>query len=324
MPAISLVVCLYRERDLLARLVEESQGVFDDLVVVHDGPENAAPEQPREPALAVDFAFTKTGARAYRTPPAPTPAGSIQALVESCGGRYFEGPRSFQQEPHWPFAWAQARQDWILRLDADEFPSAELKRWLCRFREGDAPAESVSGFTCIWPLWDGACAVSKRWPAGRPFLFDRRRVRFFGMVEHSPVPDGRFEPVALTLEHRPKRKSYGLRNILVRRQAYAWRSVIARSLLGSPRDLPRWRCDGGEWPDFWERLRRHPLRAGLYYLLRNSLATLRSQWRDERRMMIGAALSGPCHHLLIGLRLWALRRQRRDRPDKTETPAQTQ
>ena len=38
MPKISLVVCLYREKELLERLLKHAQGCYDDLVVVHDGP----------------------------------------------------------------------------------------------------------------------------------------------------------------------------------------------------------------------------------------------------------------------------------------------
>lgn len=36
MPKISLVVCLYKERDLLERLLQHAEGCYDDLVVVHD------------------------------------------------------------------------------------------------------------------------------------------------------------------------------------------------------------------------------------------------------------------------------------------------
>jgi hypothetical protein len=41
MPKISLFVCLYKERDLLERLLQHAEGCYDDLVVVHDGPEQA-------------------------------------------------------------------------------------------------------------------------------------------------------------------------------------------------------------------------------------------------------------------------------------------
>src|SRR6266568_303553 len=139
MPDVSLVVCVFKEGDLLARLLQYAAGLYDDLVVVHDGPD-------------------ETNGR---------------ALVEKTGGRFFEAPRDFQQEPHWPLAWEKAAHDWILRLDADELPSEELKAWLQKFRTGPEPPEVISGFTCVWPLWNGTRAVSQRWPAGRHFLFHR-------------------------------------------------------------------------------------------------------------------------------------------------------
>src|SRR6266446_5052811 len=115
MPGVSLVVCLHQQRELLERLLKISAGCFDDLVVVHDGPDT-------------------TG---------------VGALVAAGGGRFFERRREYEQEPHWPFAWEQAAHDWILRLDADEFPSEELKAWLKNFRASAGPEESVSGFTCV-------------------------------------------------------------------------------------------------------------------------------------------------------------------------------
>src|SRR6059036_1005511 len=116
MPALSLVVCVHHERELLQRLFDHARGFYDDLVVVHDGPD----------------------------------AVNVRQVVEAAGGRFFERPRAYQQEPHWPFAWKQAAHDWILRLDADEFPSQEMKVWLQNFRAGPEPVDAISGFTCIW------------------------------------------------------------------------------------------------------------------------------------------------------------------------------
>jgi len=277
MPPVSLVVCVHRERELLARLLKRSDGCYDDLVVVHDGPDTSG----------------------------------VRGVVEAAGGRFFERPREFQQEPHWPFAWEQARHDWILRLDADEFPSEEMKRWLQSFRRSADPGESISGYTCIWPLWNGKRPVSKRWPAGRNFLFHRQRVRFFGMVEQVPVADGTFEPLNLVLKHQPDRKSYGLKNVLIRGQAYRWRERIANSLVGKPTDLACWRWESDAWPEHWEQIRRHPLRTAMERLVMETLRALRSQWRAERRFWFGAALNGPIHHALICLKCWQLKRRRK-------------
>jgi len=282
MPALSLVVCFYNQRDLLERLLRESADCYDDLVVVHDGPDE----------------------------------GGARSVVEAAGGRFFEGPHAFQQEPHWPFAFEQARCNWILRFDADEFPSDEMKMWLQKFRTAPEPAEGISGYTCIWPLWDGQKVISEKYINGRIFLFDRRQVRFFGVVEQVVIPDGQFKPLDLVLHHQPKRKSYGVRNILLRKQYYRWRECIAQSLLGKPTDLPCWRWDSEVWPEDWEQIRRHPLRTGFSRLIRGTLRGLRDQWKLERRFFPAAALTGPLHHLMIGLAYWRLQRKSRSKPEK--------
>jgi hypothetical protein len=321
MPAISLVVCLHRERDFLERLLRETSGLFDDLVVIHDGPESAVndqvhtPDEITETPPAIDYsmlAFDSPLPSGYHTPPVPARRGSIHELTTSYGGRYFEGPRCFQQEPHWPFAWSRAKYDWILRLDADEFPSAELKAWLVNFHAEQDVERSISGYTCIWPVWNGIKPVTQGWPSGRNFLFTRERVRFYGMVEQTPIADDHYEFLPLILRHEPRRKSHGLANILLRKQGRFWRTVIAQSLLYRPQDLPHWRWKDNPWPDFWVRLRQHPIRAGTYFLLRNTAATLRQQWRSECKLMPLIAVATPLHHFLIGLQLFQLRRNRAD------------
>lgn len=268
MPAISLVVCVFKERGLLQRLLEETAGCFDDLVVVHDGPDT-------------------TDAR---------------AVAEAANGRFFERPRAYQQEPHWPFAWGQAAHDWVLRLDADEFPSRELKRWLEEFRKSAEPASTVSGYTCIWPLWDGKRQVTKRWPSGRGFLFHRQRVRFFGMVEQTPVADFGFEALEFILHHQPPRISYGIRNILFRRQAYEWRRVISESLMAKPTDLSCWRWTSPEWPVQWEQIRRRPVRTAFARLLKLPANQFVSMLRAREMPRPAACLNPGAHHFMLGLR----------------------
>jgi glycosyltransferase involved in cell wall biosynthesis len=275
MPAVSLVVCVYNERDLLARLLREAQGCYDDLVVVHDGPDKL----------------------------------NLRAVVEARGGRFFENEKRGSLEAQSPFAWSRAKFDWIFRPDADEVPSDEMRKWLQDFRNAGEPRQEISGYTCIWPIWNGKKAISKKIWAGRLFLFNRQRVRFFGMVEQGPEPEGHFEPTQLVLFHQPNRKSHGLYNVLVRKQAYHWRAIIAQSLLGKPTDLPCWRWADQEWPPRWEEIRQHPLRTGVKRLTIETLRGLRQQWRAERRFFFEASLNGPIHHALICLKFWQLRRK---------------
>ncbi len=274
MPAITLVVCVHRQRDLLERLLRESRDCYDELVVLHDIPD----------------------------------VQNIRALVEAAGGRFFERPPSFLQEPHWPFAWGQAKHDWILRLDADEFPGDEMKTWLKNFRQAPEPPPEISGYTCIWPMWDGHKAVTKNSPAGRLFLFHRQRVRFFGMCEQSPIPDDRCEPLDMILHHQPPRKTYGFRNMLVRGQSRRGHDFIARCLMGKPTDLVCWRWESEAWPPIWENIRRHPLRQLLRCLTVQPLRSLRDQWKSEGRFLPDVAISGHFYHAQLCFIVWRSRR----------------
>ena len=275
MPRISLVVCVYQERDLLVRLLGAVAGGCDEVVVIHDGPDTH----------------------------------DVRSLVEAAGGRFIAAGRRGSLEGQSPFAWAQARYDWILRLDADEIPSEEMNVWLAQFRQAPEPPGNVSGYTCTWPMWNGRQAVSKKIFSGRIFLFHKNRVRFFGLVEQVPLAEGSYESLPLTLHHQPRRKSYGLKNVLLRKQAWRWREIIARSLLGKPTDLPCWRWSQETWPAEWEPIRQRPLRTAFSRLVLGTVRTLRYQWREEGRIFPLAALANPVHHALICLKYWQLRRQ---------------
>jgi len=272
MPAISLVVCVHRQRDLLERLLRESQDCYDELIVLHDIPD----------------------------------VQNVRSVVEAAGGRFFERPPA-TQEPHWPFAWGQAKHNWILRFDTDEFPSAEMKVWLKKFRQAPEPPTRISGYTCIWPLWDGRKAVTKHWPAGRNFLFHKQRVRFFGMNEQTAVPDGQYEPLDFVLHHQPQRKGYGLRNVL-RPQAKRGVKFIAQCLMGKPTDLNCWRWESESWPMQWEQIRQQPLWTAFKRLTKGPLLGLLTQWRAEKKFFPMAAINGPLHDCLICLELRRLRR----------------
>ena len=277
MPSLSLVACVHKERELLERLLQKAEGCYDDLVVVHDGPDSIG----------------------------------VRRVVEAHGGRFFENEKRGSLEAQSPFAWPLAKYDWIFRPDADEFPSEEMRKWLLDFRHAPEPAPEISGYTCIWPLWNGRKVVSRNIWDGRLFVFNRQRVRFFGMIEQGLVPDGRYEPTKLVLFHQPNRKSYGFHNVLFRKQAYRWREKIAQSLLGKPTDLPCWRWSDQNWPSEWEQVRKHPLQTAMRRLVMESFRGLRAQWRAERRFFPEAALNGPIHHALFCLKYWQMSRRKK-------------
>ena len=100
------MVVVHNEEAVIARCLESLDGVVDEVIVVHDGPCSDA---------TLDIARGR-------------------------GCRIFEGPRVGHAEYHRPFAYEQARCEWVLNVDGDEFLSEALRERLRQLaaREGVA------------------------------------------------------------------------------------------------------------------------------------------------------------------------------------------
>jgi len=320
MPAITLVVCLRNETANLARLLRHSSECFDELLVVHDGAETVPSlqktivrcgpgslERAGAPPshMAMDYATLKKGAKGpegYRLVTGHRGKGSLGKLVASYRGRLYEGPRCFQQEPHWPFAWWQARHEWILRLDADEYPSEEMKAWLLGFRKTSSVTKNLSGFSCVWPYWDGErefCFSESEW---RPFLIHKHRASLIGMAEQGPIPHSPWKKTGLVLHHRPERPSFGLSYVFFRRQSYRWRRCIAASLALRPVDLPRWQYNRKTWPAHWAQVIARPWATGLRRWVTVLFANVFLAPRRGIKFCQSELLGTPFHQLSIS---WA-------------------
>ena len=241
-----MIVCTFGDRDPLNRLLKYSHDCYDELIVIHDGP---------------DFE-------------------DVRSLVSQYGGRFIERPRAFSQEPHIPFAIGEASYDWILRFDTDEYPSSELRDWIRAFRKSDDIDPTIAGYQWICPAWNGRKRLTKNWPYKFLRLFNRNKVTMIGLCENGPEPELRYTVLRIPLRfwHEPATPSLGLWNIFRKERTRQARANIARALLGSPKDHPRWRYESDEWPVGWKQVKEHPLLTGLWRIMvwppRQALAML--------------------------------------------------
>jgi hypothetical protein len=276
MPKISLIICTHGDRLPLTRLLEHTRGCYDELLVIHDGP---------------DFE-------------------DVRSLVAQYGGRFIDRPRAFSQEPHVPFAYGEATHNWILRFDSDEYPSSELKDWIREFRNLHDVDARTAGYQWIWPAWNGRKRISMNWPFKFLRLFDRNKVTMVGLCEHGPEADaGYVSPtVPLRIWHEPSSPSHGLRNIFGKERTRQVRKNLARALLGSPLDHPRWRYERDTWPLGWQEVKDHPILTALWRLL---------VWppRQAAAMLLAGDLPRPsvfCHaglfHATVCFEYWRMKR----------------
>jgi len=118
------------------------------------------------------------------------------AAAHNC--RVIEAPFYGHCERHTPLAYSEARSEWLLNLDADEFLSPELRAALpVLVRE-----PGVDGYSFLWKHWDGERYITEHGPY-KLVLFRRRLTRMLGVIHAPEHVDGTVRALPLHLEHRP-------------------------------------------------------------------------------------------------------------------------
>jgi glycosyltransferase involved in cell wall biosynthesis len=209
--SVSGCVIVRNEERVIHRCLRSLQDVVDELIVVHDG-------------QCVDR--TLDIARAY-------------------GARVFEQPETGNPEAHTVFAYNNARGEWLLNIDADEYLSPALREAMPRL----VLREDVDGYMFLWRLWDGTQYVTQDGPH-KLALHRRSATRLLGMLQSREIIDGPVEAIDLQLEHRPLYNNWTLRTMMTKWRR--WARVHARELTGAYADLPKFNWNGPwAWP--WYR-----------------------------------------------------------------------
>jgi glycosyltransferase involved in cell wall biosynthesis len=237
---ISACIVVRNEERTIARCLDSLRGVVDECIVVHDGP------------------------CADRT---------IEIAAER-GCRVFEAPFYGHCERHTPRAYQEARGEWILNLDADEFLSSSLADHLRQLTEDTG----VDGYELLWKHWDGARYVTDAGPY-KLALFRRRAARMIGIIHVPEEIDGVVRRVPLHLEHRPPAGHRGARAIL--RKFGRRAGLQAREYLSSLNGVPRFNYPGTvrwsrrrEMSNRWAPLLIGPAALHTFYVVSRNL------WRE--------------------------------------------
>ncbi len=189
MASITACIIAYNEEKRIRGCLESLVGVVDDIVVVHDGPCSDA---------TLDIA-------------------------RQFGARVFIGSHYGYMEPHLPQAYREAKGEWVLRIDADEALSLELRKALPQL----ITDSRVDAYEFLWRLHDGQRYLTRRWPHKR-CLFRKDAVSFLALPDYVAQVPGVVSRLDLELIHTPgydnyswetfRKKWIGLAKI--RREAY--------------------------------------------------------------------------------------------------------
>jgi glycosyltransferase involved in cell wall biosynthesis len=205
---VSGALVVRNEEAVIERCLQSLDGVVDEIVLVHDG-------ECEDRTLEI---------------------------AERYGCRIYVQPLQGHAEATTIFAFEQARGEWIMSLDADEYLSEPLREKLREL----VSDEDVNGYELLWRMWDGQRYITENGPY-KLALFRRARVHVLG-VHHSPeVVDPPVRRIELQLEHRPAYNNFALRTVLTKWRRSA--KIQAEQLLSDFADLPKFNWDGpADWP----------------------------------------------------------------------------
>jgi glycosyltransferase involved in cell wall biosynthesis len=268
-PKISACVVVRNEERLIGRCLSSLADLVEEIVLVHDG-------ECEDRTLEIAATY---------------------------GCRIFVRPLVGHAEVATVFAFEQARGEWILSLDADEFLSEPLRAEL-RALVAD---EDVNGYEVLWRMWDGERYITENGPY-KLSLFRRARVHVLGTIHAVERVDPPVRRVQLQLEHRPLYNNYALRTVLTKHRR--WARINAREFLGELSALPSFNWDG---PVAWPPRRRILNRLSPLLILPYLPAVFATSFMRERgyyglrenlRMAFGQAVYGALVQLYVAKYLY--------------------
>jgi glycosyltransferase involved in cell wall biosynthesis len=206
-PTISAVIAVHEEEQVIGRCLDSLQGVVDEIILVHDGP---------------------CGDRTVE-------------IAEEKGAKVFVRERTAIPEGHTAFAYGQAKGDWLLNVDADEFLSDDLRAHLRELTQ----RPGVAGYRLLWPHWNGESYKPSTGPY-KLVLFRRDAVSLIGVPHAIEHVEGRVERAPYQLEHKPLVPNYDPRTFL--RKWRRWARVHAAAYLSPWETIDTYNVHARDWP----------------------------------------------------------------------------
>lgn len=195
---ISACLVVYNEEKIIEGCLKSIKGVVDEIIIVHDGP-------CKDKTLDIARKYTN---------------------------KIFVRPHVGMMEAHLVFAYNQVRNEWILRIDADEFLPEKTRQVIKRL----VNRNDIDGYEFLWRLWDGKMYITKDWPY-KLCLFRKNKISYLGFPHTTEEVNGKILRVNYELGHRPKYNNYLLSTF--KAKWLKWAKVQAEYTLKDFKDLTK-------------------------------------------------------------------------------------
>lgn len=265
---VSAVMVIYNEEALIERAILSCADIVDEIIIIHDG-------KCEDGSLEIAGKYTE---------------------------KIFELPRVGQAERHRPFSYEQAKNDWVLQLDADEYLSEELRGNLEKFISSGADIFDVS--------WSTVHKNKHNFWYHKRILFRKSKVYFIGASHEGVKPirkNVRTEMTKSVLYHEPLYDNSSF--FTFQKKWKKWAKIHAGQLLENFGDIPKWNCDLDDW-EYIQKIRiEHPIVLGMLAgPLCHSLFSLKNFAKHRKLILLKFGLLSFMYHLNLYYNLAKLKR----------------
>ncbi len=177
MKPIATILVVNNEEHILRRCLESIKPVSNEIIVIHDG-------ECVDNSLKIASEFTN---------------------------KVFERKKYYCPEPHLVDALYMAHNDWILRLDTDEYLSGDLIKHILDL---DLENSDYTHFKANWREWKNENMVSQSSYPQKILLFNRNHSLSIGMPHRAVEVSGPALLLSGHLEHTPSHINYGFKELV--------------------------------------------------------------------------------------------------------------
>lgn len=195
---ISACMVVYNEEKVIKRCLDSIKNVADEIIVVHDGP-------CKDRTLEIAKKYTN---------------------------KIFVRPHVGIMEAHLVFAYKKVKNDWILRIDADEFLPKRTQEVVTKLIN----QEDVGGYELLWRLWNGQKYITKDWPH-KLCLFRKNKFSYIGFPHAIEEVKGKVVKINYELIHKPKYNNFTFGTF--KSKWLKWARVQAAYSLKDFKDIPK-------------------------------------------------------------------------------------
>lgn len=166
-------------------------------------------------------------------------------------------PRLFASEPHRPKLYVEAKNEWILQLDGDEYLSSELQNSIAEYLK----TPDVAVYEIKWmDEYDG----KRIFTIYKQVLFQKSKAYFIGALSEyiKPKNKGRVVRIEEPLINAPQENIYTSVSIFLKKYSQIAK-VQAQQYSDGFSKLSVWNYDGKDWEPSTRMKIRHPILLGV-------------------------------------------------------------